>query len=233
MTIGNGHYGVIWDFDGTLVDTMPTHFEAWQKFMTEHNHDFTEQHFWATSGKSAEEILKSYFKDASAGELARLGDLKNSYYREAADRQGIVFAPGAEELLKALREAGFKQAIGSGTPRKNLEMAYRHHPWLSTYFEVAVVAGDTPNSKPDPEVFLLAARNLGLAPRHCLVIEDGLLGIEAARRAGMAAVAIIGEGQTEAEFLKRGAARVVNSLQALTVADILDLINRANLAVEK
>lgn len=231
MTVAQ--YGVIWDFDGTLVDTMPTHFGAWQKFMAAHHHTFSEAEFWVTSGKSAEEILKSYFREASTEELTRLGDLKNSYYREAADRQGIIFTPGAEELLKALREAGFKQAIGSGTPRKNLELAYRQHPWLTTYFQVAVVAGDTPNSKPDPEVFLLAARNLGLAPRHCLVIEDGLLGIEAAKRAGMASVAVLAEGQSQAEFLERGAARVVKSLQDLSVAAILEVINNSNLAVEK
>lgn len=231
MTTGNDHYGVIWDFDGTLVDTMPTHFGAWQKFMNAHNHTFTEAQFWATSGKSAEEILKSYFQDAPPEELARLGDLKNSYYREAADRQGIIFTPGAEELLKVLQQAGIKQAIGSGTPRKNLELAYRQHPWLRTYFEVAVVAGDTPNSKPDPEVFLLAARSLGVAPANCLVIEDGLLGIEAARRAGMASVAVIAQGQHEAEFIERGAARVVKSLQDLSVAAILDMINSGKVSL--
>jgi HAD superfamily hydrolase (TIGR01509 family) len=225
MTIENATYGVIWDFDGTLVDTMPTHFSAWQKFMAEHSHNFSEQQFWATSGKSAEEILKSYFKDASTAELARLGDLKNSYYREAAAQRGIVFAPGAQALLETLQQAGFKQAIGSGTPRKNLELAYRQYPWLAAYFQAAVVAGDTPNSKPDPSVFLVAARKLELAPHQCLVIEDGLLGIEAARRAGMASVAVITGDYSETEFLKRGAARVVKSLVDLEVSAIIDLIN--------
>lgn len=224
MTTVNAQFGVIWDFDGTLVDTMPTHFGAWQKFMEAHDRAFSQEQFMATSGKSAEEIIKGYFEDASAEELARLGEQKNDFYRQAADRHGIVFMPGAEELIKALQEAGVKQAIGSGTPRKNLELAYRHHPWLRIYFEVAVVAGDTPNSKPDPEVFLLAARSLGIAPENCLVIEDGLLGIEAARRAGMASVAVIGPDQRGEDFLARGAARVYSSLQELDVAAVLDLI---------
>jgi beta-phosphoglucomutase len=224
MTIETAAYGVIWDFDGTLVDTMPTHFSAWQKFMAEQRQNFTEAHFWATSGKSAEEILQAYFTDASPAELARLGDLKNSYYREEAEGRGIIFAPGAVDLLKALQQAGIQQAIGSGTPRKNLELAYRQHPWLSAYFQAVVVAGDTPNSKPDPEVFLLAARKMELAPRRCLVIEDGLLGIEAARRAGMPSIAVINENQSEAEFLKCGATRVVKSLQELDVTGIIKLI---------
>lgn len=233
MTTGNDQFGVIWDFDGTLIDSMPTHFGAWQRFMREHNVTFTEKEFLSLAGMSAEETLQHYFKDVSPDELARMGDLKNSYYREVAARDGIIFAPGAVELLKVLHEDGFKQAIGSGTHMQNLEVALGQYPWLRDYLEVIVVADHVSRTKPDPEIFLLAAQNLGLPPRNCLVIEDGLLGIEAAKRAGMASVALRWPGQVAADFLARGAAQVVDSLTDLTPATVLELIERNGQPVEQ
>ncbi len=164
MTTGNDRFGVIWDFDGTLVDSMPTHFGAWQRFMREHSITFSEKEFLSLAGMSAEETLQHYFKDAPPEELVRLGELKNSYYREVVAQEGVVFAPGALELLKVLHQAGVKQAIGSGTHMKNLEITLGQYPWLKDYFEAIVVADHVSRTKPDPEIFLLAAQNLGLPP---------------------------------------------------------------------
>ena len=232
MTTGNDRFGIIWDFDGTLVDSMPVHFGAWQRFMREHNINFSEKEFLSLAGMSAEETLQNYFKDAPPEELVRLGDLKNSYYREVAAQEGVVFAPGAVELLKVLHQAGFKQAIGSGTHMQNLEIALGQYPWLRDYLEVIIVADHVSRTKPDPEIFLLAAQNLGLLPRDCLVIEDGLLGVEAAKRAGMASVALVWPGQVAADFLERGAARAVSRLEELTPEIVLDLIKANRQLVE-
>lgn len=224
MTTDYGRFGVIWDFDGTLVDTMPTHFGAWQRFMAEHNIVFTEKEFHSLAGMSAEETLQRYFRDAPPDELTRLGELKNGYYREVATQEGIVFAPGAVELLKTLHRVGFKQALGSGTHLKNLNIALGQYPWLRDYLEVIVVADHVSKTKPDPEIFLMAAQQLGLPPQDCLVVEDGLLGIEAASRAGMVSVALVWPGQVAQDFLDRGAAQVVGELAELTPERILDLI---------
>lgn len=226
VLLNNNYYGVIWDFDGTMIDSMPTHFHAWQKFMAIYNLEFSEEDFWATSGKSAEEILRFYFKDVSETELTNLANLKNGMYREAAENIGIPFSTGAENLILELHRAGYKQAIGSGSPRKNLELSYLQHPQLKKYFEVAVMAEDTSHSKPDPEVFLTAANHLGIAPQNCLVLEDGLLGIEAARQAGMVSIAVIAIGQDEEEFRKRGAVRVIRNLKDLKESDITNLLTQ-------
>ncbi|HEX2914705.1 MAG TPA: HAD family phosphatase [Chloroflexia bacterium] len=221
--IKNSNFGVIWDFDGTIVDTMPVHFSAWQRFMEGYGYTFSEEEFLATAGKPSEVILKKYFNTIPEAELAELGDRKDAMFREESERLGIAIKPGVENLLKALHTAGFKQAIGSGTPRKNLELAYSLNPILRNYIEAEVIAGDTANTKPHPEVFLAAAQKLGLPATNCLVIEDGILGIEAAHRAEMAVIAVTDE-RDRTIYEKVGASLIVKSLEEVTVDTIEGLL---------
>src|SRR5687767_11560010 len=112
---------VIWDVDGTLVDTAELHFQAWTQLCTEKNLPFTRTDFNATFGQRNPEIIRKLFGTRfNAEEVAALGDHKERLYREAA-RAGVDLLPGARRLLQELHAAGVKQAIGSSAPLANLD----------------------------------------------------------------------------------------------------------------
>src|SRR5436190_7636257 len=113
---------VVWDMDGTLVDTAELHFAAWVRLARELDHPFSRADFAATFGRRNPEILRFLFGDhLTDAAVAELGERKENYYRTAAE-QGVELLPGVRPLLAALCAAGFKQAIGSSAPRGNLEL---------------------------------------------------------------------------------------------------------------
>ncbi len=130
-------------------------------------------------------------------EIDRLADRKEVLYRELVQEQGVVVLPGARELLGALRDAGIPRAIGSSTPRLNIETIFSV-TGLGEFFDGMVTADDVTHGKPDPEVFLKAAATLGAEPSRCVVFEDALAGIEAAHRGGMKAVGVATTNPLEA-----------------------------------
>src|SRR5262245_41576529 len=105
-------YGIIWDMDGTLVDTAEMHFAAWKRLTQELGQPFSRADFAATFGKRNPEIIRQLFGDRySDAEIAAFGDRKEIYYRAAAEK-GVELLPGVRALLEALHGAGFRQAIG-------------------------------------------------------------------------------------------------------------------------
>src|SRR5687768_6660643 len=170
----------IWDVDGTLVDTAELHFLAWQAACRELGRDFTRADFAATFGRRNPEILAHLFGDRlGPDEVARLGDHKEDLYRAAA-RRGITLLPGAAALLDGLHQAGFRQAIGSSAPRANLDLILEL-TGVARHFQAVASSEDTQRGKPDPQVFLVAAQRLGVEPGRCVVFEDAVAGVEAAR----------------------------------------------------
>jgi beta-phosphoglucomutase len=219
--------GAIWDMDGTLVDTAELHFRAWQAVCRELGRDFTREDFAATFGQRNPEILGKLFGQRfDAARVQEIGDRKEEFYRAEA-RQGVSLLPGAAELLRGLHEAGIRQAIGSSAPRANLELILELtgiRPWL----KVVVGAEQTTRGKPDPQVFLVAAGQLGVEPGRCVVFEDAVAGIEAARNGGMKSVAVRFVGHHPEEKLREaGADLVVSSLEAVRVGDVLELLGKA------
>jgi beta-phosphoglucomutase len=210
--------------DGTLVDTAELHFQAWQEACKEHSYDFTRADFAATFGQRNPEIIAKLFPNRFTPEqVERFGERKEELYRAAA-RQGVTLLPGVAALLEGLHREGFGQAIGSSAPRANLELILdltRIHDFLS-----AVVAmEDTTRGKPDPQVFLTAAQKLGVAPGQCVVFEDAVAGVQAARAGGMRCVAVSFVGHHPEEALRRaGADRVVHTLTEISVAEVIGLL---------
>src|SRR5438105_4782974 len=114
--------GIIWDMDGTLVDTAELHFAAWLAVCKENDRTFTRADFAATFGRRNPEIVHYLFGDRfSPADVARLGDRKEVLYRDAA-RNGVALLSGVRQLLEGLHRAGAKQAIGSSAPRANLDL---------------------------------------------------------------------------------------------------------------
>jgi len=215
---------VIWDVDGTLVDTAELHFQAWVALAAELGKPFTRADFAATFGWRNPEIIPKLFGVApGAPAVAELGDRKELLYRAAA-QAGVALLPGVRPLLDTLRQAGFKQAIGSSAPRANLELILQLTK-TADYFGAVIAMEDTRKGKPDPEVFLLAATRLGAAPTRCLVFEDAPVGVQAARAGGMRCVGVTFVGHHPAEALRRaGADLVVPSLAEVTVAQVQQLL---------
>jgi beta-phosphoglucomutase len=215
---------VIWDVDGTMVDTAELHFRAWQVLAGEIGKEFTRADFAATFGWRNPEIIPKIFgSQYTEADIADLGDRKEVYYRAEA-RRGVELLPGAGALMKALGEAGIPQAIGSSAPRSNIDLILEM-TGIGGHVRAIVSMEDTRRGKPDPEVFVLAARRLGIDPRHCVVIEDAPVGIQAAKAGGMRAIGVTFVGHHSAEKLKAaGADVVVASLDEVTVADIQRLL---------
>jgi beta-phosphoglucomutase len=220
----NNPKAAIWDVDGTLVDTAELHFQAWQAVCREHGRDFTRADFTATFGQRNPEIIRTLFGDRfNPEEIAALGDRKEVLYRSAA-ASGVVLLPGVEALVKDLHRNGFAQAVGSSAPRANLELILRL-TGLTDSFAVVVGSEDTQRGKPDPQVFLTAAERLDVPAARCVVFEDAVAGVQAARAGGMKCVAIRHVGHhSESSLRQAGADLVVETLERVSAWRIEDLL---------
>ncbi|HEX2912309.1 MAG TPA: HAD family phosphatase [Chloroflexia bacterium] len=217
-------YAVIWDVDGTLVDTAKQHYDAWVMLARELDKPFTDADFAATFGRRNPEIIRQLFGEHyNDQEVLDLGNRKEDFYREAA-RQGVEPLPGVRALMKDLHAAGYKQAIGSSAPRGNLELIMEL-TGLEHYFEAMVGQEDTSRGKPDPQVFLVAAQKLNVAPDKCLVLEDAIAGVQAAKAGGMKCIAVTFVGHHSDEILQdAGADLIVNSLEEVSVETVQKIL---------
>ena len=119
-------YGVIWDMDGTLVDTAELHFEAWRIVSEELGRDFARADFAATFGRRNPEIMEYLFPQRfTTADIDAIGERKEQLYRAAAVRQGVTLLPGVQALMEGLHQHGVQQAIGSSAPRANLDLILR------------------------------------------------------------------------------------------------------------
>jgi beta-phosphoglucomutase len=216
---------VIWDVDGTLVDTAELHFQAWAELARDLGKPFTRADFAATFGRRNPEIIRQLFgTHYDEQEIADLGDRKEDLYRDAA-RHGVDLLPGVRPLLEGLKSDGFRQAVGSSAPRRNLELILRLTR-TEPYFDAVIAMEDTQRGKPDPQVFLVAAERLGVPPQRCVVIEDAVAGVQAAKAGGMKCVAVTFVGHhPEASLRQAGADLIVRNLEEVSVPSVRHLLD--------
>lgn len=216
---------VLWDVDGTLVDTGELHFAAWEEICAELGRDFTRADFAATFGHRNPEIFEYLFPGRfDADQVSDLGERKEILYREATRRRGVDLLPGVRALLESLYEAGFRQGLGSSAPRANLEML-REMTGVDRFLQTVVGAEDTQRGKPDPQVFQIGAERLGVPVSRCVVMEDAVAGVQAAKSAGMKCIAVRFVAHHPEEKLRAaGADHVVPSLESVTLETIRDLL---------
>jgi beta-phosphoglucomutase len=181
---------LIFDMDGTLVHNMPTHNQAWQDTLAEAGVQIDKDEFnRATTGKKNDEILRRMLgPQLSDSEIVYWSERKEALYRErfACCREPL---PGLLHLLEQAHSLGLPMAVASAAPPDNIDFILDELD-LRRHFNAVVGGRDVLHGKPDPEIFLKSAKTLGMEPQNCLVFEDALTGIEAARRAGMDAVMI-------------------------------------------
>ncbi len=218
-------WAVLWDVDGTLVDTAELHFQAWLALAREIGKPFTRQDFAGTFGWRNPEIIPKLFGTAyDDAQTTQLGDRKENLYRVEAEK-GVSLLPGVRSLLDAILATGARQAIGSSAPRRNIDLILRITATASK-FAAIVAMEDTRRGKPDPEVFLLGAGKLGVLPERCIVLEDAPVGIQAAKAAGMRAIGVTFIAHHPAEKLRAaGADLVVSTLEDVSAERLRGMLD--------
>jgi len=187
----NQTQAVLWDLDGTLIDSMPYHWEAWNDVLQPLGYHFSVESFLPTIGLRNEEIVRDFLKiDRPTAEIEQIVLAKEVRYRSILRERGLPLLPGVEHWLKTLRVDGWQHAIVTSAPRLNVE-ATMFATHLDQLVDTIVCAEDVINGKPHPEPFLLAADRLGAAPAHCIVVEDAPAGLNGARAAGMKTIGVL------------------------------------------
>ena len=212
-------WGVILDVDGVLVDSGEAHYRSWRSLGQSRGRPFDRRLFDRTFGMHNAQIIPLWLGcDLPPRELDTLSQRKEELYRRYARRGHMKPLPGAAEMLAKLSQAGVAVALGTSGPKANADLALEILKAGSLVTAIAS-AEDVRRGKPDPEVFLVAARRLNLRPDHLSVIEDAPMGIEAARNANMTAIGI-STTRSEAVLKEAGAHRVFRNLDGLTVDDL-------------
>ncbi len=194
----------IFDLDGVLVDTAKYHFIAWQRLASNLHVEFTEQDNEQLKGLSRDAsldyILKKGKISASTSEKEVWKEQKNNWYLELVNTmQADEVLPNCKELLRDLKSNDIKVGLGSASKNASLILSRVD---IKHYFDVIIDGTVTSKSKPDPEVFLLGAKALGLTPAECIVFEDAMNGVKAAKTGGFKTIGI-GEKEvlTEADLV--------------------------------
>ncbi|HEY0944859.1 MAG TPA: HAD family phosphatase [Opitutaceae bacterium] len=215
--------GVIFDWDGVVIDSSRQHEESWERLAREEGRTLPPGHFKAGFGKKNDVIIPQILGwTEGLAEVERLSRRKEALYREVVRETGVTVLPGVVDFLARLRAAGVPCCIGSSTERENIEIICAR-TGLREWFAGAVAADDVTHGKPHPEVFLKAAARIGREPHHCVVLEDAFSGLEAARAGGMRAIGVATTHPADA--LRPHCDRVVARLDELQVRDLLDLFD--------
>jgi beta-phosphoglucomutase len=197
---------VLWDLDGTLVDSEEYHWLSWRDAMRAEGIELSYEKFLASFGQRNDRILGTWLgADADPERVRAIGHAKEAEYRRLAETHGLKPLPGAREWLVALRAAGWKQAIASSAPFENVETMLRVLE-LTDYLDAFISAEDVTRGKPDPQVFLTAAAKLCVPPSRCVVVEDAAAGVEGARRGGMKSIGVTRNGTLDADLFVRSLA---------------------------
>lgn len=215
-------HGVIFDMDGVLVNSYQAHLAAWQKAAVAHGLTLTDAEFARTFGRTSRDIIAMLWPGKFNDQQAADFDAgKETAYREAL-LEHFPEMDGAGDLIGALHVADFGLAIGSSGPPENVGVVRKCIP-NGEYITASVNGSEVIRGKPDPMVFQMAAKKLGIEPRRCAVVEDAVVGVDAARRAGMLSIGLLGTAPREA--LAVHAHIVVASLRELTPARIAAAID--------
>ncbi len=186
---------VLWDMDGTLIDSEEFHWISWRDTMAKEGFPIMQEQFLASFGQRDDSIIPRWLGAASTLELvAQITNAKEELYRQLILEHGISPLPGVASCIHWLHEQGWLQAIASAAPRLNIDVVLEALA-AAHCFQAIVSADDVHRGKPDPEVYLLAASRVGAQPDRCIVVEDATAGIEGAHRAGMRSIGVARNGK--------------------------------------
>ncbi|MGD9116643.1 MAG: HAD family phosphatase [Dehalococcoidia bacterium] len=211
---------VIWDMDGVLADTASFHFGAWRETFSRRGIAFSNEDFMRGFGIRNDAIIRNMLgTETTQDAIDTIAKEKEATFRRLIGGQ-VKPLPGVPGLLGQLHDKGIKMAIASSTVLDNIRLIVASLD-IEKYFDAVVTGHDVTRGKPHPQVFLKAAQRLETPPRNCLVFEDAVAGVQAAKRAGMRCVAVTTshprESLGEADL-------IVDSLEEVTVVDLEKLL---------
>ncbi|MBI4852483.1 MAG: HAD family phosphatase [Acidobacteria bacterium] len=185
------NYAVLWDLDGTLIDSTDYHFKAWQETVEKEGYALSRETFISCFGQRSETAVYTYCnKNLTLSDAQRIVINKQLSYREIIRTKGIELVPNAKNLLLELKLNKWQQALATSASAEDVETILRVLD-LKDHFDAWVSAEAVKESKPSPEIFLLAADRLKIKPQNCIVVEDSAVGIEAAKRAKMKSIGVL------------------------------------------
>jgi len=192
----NRKLAILWDLDGTIIDSKECHYRSWKAVFTKHGYPFRRAAYEDNFGRNNQAALRIYlgFEPERALEEAILEE-KEVIFRERVVEEGQLVI-GVRDWLEAARKHTFPQVIASSAPMENIQAVLEGFG-LMRYFE-ALISGAALPAKPRPDVFLKASQKVGCPPGRCLVIEDSIHGVGAAKNAGMPCIAVSTSGNAMA-----------------------------------
>jgi beta-phosphoglucomutase len=214
---------VLWDLDGTLINTAELHFKAAVATLTKYDHSFDRETFNAAFGMSDHTILRNAAPEMEDAAFEDMVMEKNALYRNLAQEDTLTALPGVMQWLETFHNWGFRQAIVSTTFAENIDTLTRALK-ITPYFEelISTIHMQLP-SKPAPDGYLKAAEILGIPVAQCLVIEDAIAGVESARQAGMKCIAV---GTSNPAKNLQAADLVTATLDQLRKNQVLQLLEK-------
>ena len=210
--------GIVFDMDGVLVDSGEAHYESWRQLCEEHGRPLTREEFAQSFGQQNRDIIPQLLPQVPLDQYEGVADRKEALYRDIV-RHAVPAVPGAVKLVRGLRSAGARLAIGSSGPLANIELVVEGMG-IGDALDVIVSAEDVSRGKPDPQVFATACDRLQLPAKRCVVIEDAPAGVQAGKAAGAKVVAVLMHHPREA---LQPADVIVEKLADLSVEQLLAL----------
>jgi beta-phosphoglucomutase family hydrolase len=207
--------GVIFDMDGTLIETTEADYLAWKRVFADYHKQLAFEDYFPLIGMKSAMVVKTRLS-VDEEETKKALAQKMKYFSEIVSEKGIQIVPYAIKFLKQLKEAHLKIALATSSRQKKMELVLQLTN-LTPYFDIIVNGDLVHKSKPAPDIFLKAAEKLQLKPEECVVIEDAANGVKAAKNAGMKCVAIT---TTHTEELLKQADIVIDSYEHLDLQKI-------------
>lgn len=185
-----GSEAVIFDLDGTILDNNSYHLKAWKQYLLKIGRGMTDEEFNEhLNGRTNKDVVRYlYGQDISEETIWQHTMDKEALYRELY-RKDIKPVPGILDVFETLYQHQVPMAIATSGVQVNIDFMFEHVP-IRKYFQAVVNSSHISKGKPDPEIFLKTASMLGVAPERCLVFEDAVVGVQAAKSAGMHVIAV-------------------------------------------
>jgi beta-phosphoglucomutase len=217
--------GVIFDMDGTLLDSTKADYKAWEKVFNDYNQELPFEKYAPMLGVKSADVVKNEIGFHDEQNVKRILKEKFDYFVEYINDHPIQPVFAAETFLKSLAQYPIKVALATSSRQEKMQMVLEQLNFLQ-YFDAVVTGNEVTNGKPAPDIFLLAAERLGLHPEDCLVIEDAPVGVAAAKSANMMCVAIT---ETHNAAQLAGADLIIDTYEHL---DMIKMAKTLRAAVE-
>lgn len=219
---------VIFDKDGVLIETFDLHAKAHLIVLSELGIKAKTEDIAKRYGKLTSHILKEvtheYGKDITDIAAQELANKKEEIYRKMAEKK-LKLLPGVKKMLIYLRKKDYKIGLASSSSRESIEQLLRVAK-IKKIFDATISGWEIKTGKPDPEIFLKCAERLKIEPEECVVVEDSIHGIEAAKRAGMKCIAVATGQHSKSELEKLKPDLLLDSLEEFD--KILDFLNSSS-----